>query len=105
MTTVSELLASVGTVVKLSVSVPPTTPGGIFDQFSSGLDPPLSVLCLLKTFKMKVSSRMGTEDDNQNSILKGILQNGSSFNYPGVCYIKLKNSKNSKTIFLVLNVT
>ena len=22
-------------------------------------------------------------DDNQNSILKGILQNGSSFNYPG----------------------
>ena len=26
---------------------------------------------------------MGAEDDNQNSILKGILQNGSSFNYPG----------------------
>ena len=28
---------------------------------------------------------MGAEDDNQNSILKGILQNGSSFNYPGAC--------------------
>ena len=39
---------------------------------------------------MKVTSRMGTEDDNQNSILKGILQNGSSFNYPGVCNIKVK---------------
>ena len=26
---------------------------------------------------------MGTGDSNQNSILKGILQNGSSFNYPG----------------------
>ena len=38
---------------------------------------------------MKVTSRMGTEDDNQNSILKGILQNGSSFNYPGVCNIKV----------------
>ena len=29
-------------------------------------------------------ARMGAEDDNQNSILKGILQNGSSFNYPGL---------------------
>ena len=26
---------------------------------------------------------MGTGDRNQNSILKGILQNGSTFNYPG----------------------
>ncbi len=26
---------------------------------------------------------MGTGEDSQNSILKGILQNGASFNYPG----------------------
>ena len=29
------------------------------------------------------TAAMGAEEDNQNSILKGILQNGSSFNYPG----------------------
>ena len=41
---------------------------------------------------------MGTEDDNQNSILKGILQNGSSFNYPGVCsYANFKLSLSGKS--------
>lgn len=46
--------------------------------------------------KMKVSSRMGTEDDNQNSILKGILQNGSSFNYPAVRFGRVPKREKAK---------
>ena len=42
----------------------------------------MQVLSGVSSEDMKLA-RMGAEDDNQNSILKGILQNGSSFNYPG----------------------
>ena len=55
---------------------------------------------------------MGTGDDNQNSILKGILQNGASFNYPGSSltstpFPPFQNKKHNKSrlqnvIFVIL---
>jgi len=45
---------------------------------------------------MKVSGRMSTQDDNQNSILKGILQNGSSFNYPAVRFGRVPKREKAK---------
>eukprot|EP00092_Neocalanus_flemingeri_P013397 GFUD01014441.1.p1 GENE.GFUD01014441.1~~GFUD01014441.1.p1 ORF type:complete len:768 (-),score=96.94 GFUD01014441.1:1466-3769(-) len=39
---------------------------------------------------------MGAEDDNQNSILKGILQNGSSFNYPAVRFGRVPKREKAK---------
>jgi len=41
---------------------------------------------------------MGAEDDNQNSILKGILQNGSSFNYPAVRFGRVPKREKAKIL-------
>ena len=81
MIVVSELCVSFKTIIRASAATD--------NSFKSLSITFISALSFEDILKMKVSSRMGTEDDNQNSILKGILQNGSSFNYPGVCYIKL----------------
>lgn len=41
---------------------------------------------------------MGAEDDNQNSILKGILQNGASFNYPAVRFGRVPKREKAKIL-------
>ena len=45
---------------------------------------------------------MGTGDRNQNSILKGILQNGSTFNYPGKSNINVVRSTIASSQQIVL---
>jgi len=61
----------------------------------------------LETVKVEkqtnISVTMGPEDDNQNSILKGILQNGSSFNYPAVRFGRVPKREKAKIMAAMQN--